>query len=70
MTPAVPITASRVHIARKWGGGAEVQIGGEGISGREGTGCGDLGCKGEGWKGSLGYLYPRAGVLGPSQVPF
>lgn len=60
MTTAVPITTSQVHTARKWGGGAEVRMGGKGISGREGTGCGDLGCKGEGWKGSLGYLYPRA----------
>lgn len=28
MTTAVPITTSRVHTARKWGGGAEVQMGG------------------------------------------
>lgn len=67
MTTAVPITTSPVLTARKWGGGAEVRKGGKGISGREGTGCGDLGCKEEGEKGSLGYLDPRAGV--PNLAP-
>lgn len=43
--------------------------GGKGISGREGTGCGDLGCTGEEEKASLGYLDPIVGLLGLAPGP-
>lgn len=61
MTTSVPITTS-VHTARKWGGGGSWK-GGKGISGRERTGCGDLGCNGEGEKGSPVCVDPRSACL-------
>lgn len=50
------------------GEGSGSSKGGKGISGREGAGCGDLGCKGE-EKDSLGYLDPRASVPNLSPGP-
>lgn len=51
------------------GRGSGSSKGGKGISGREGTGYGGLGCKGEGEKGSLGYLDPRAVSAGLAPSP-